>query len=322
VYSKIPQLQLPSDANGELVFSRDLKAYSKDAISNQVSTAIQNGSALPQSINSTGAATLHLGGQSSYIFQDRDAMPTLTNLLKTSPLGSSTAYGLNLPNPSEVNMPSQYYVSENGARTPVDQTSVPQELQSASFPSATTPTFTYAAPDWWSASPSASQTFSAQLNDGSSVDYRWYKFVDQPALQRFELTDAEKANLQSAVEKIQKEWSNSSILSNPSSGSLAKFDSGLTVTPPTGLEIGYVPIVIKQYFGPPTFTATPATTPTPTKLPSAIVPSTPSQSPSPSPSPSATKSLLTRLLTCMKGKSIKKVSGTSPKCPSGYKIKK
>jgi hypothetical protein len=29
-----------------------------------------------------------------------------------------------------------------------------------------------------------------------------------------------------------------------------------------------------------------------------------------------------KVITCVKGKSVKKVSGTSPKCPSGYKLKK
>ena len=35
-------------------------------------------------------------------------------------------------------------------------------------------------------------------------------------------------------------------MKDPTSGTLASFDEGLMVTPPKGLEVGYVPIVVKQ----------------------------------------------------------------------------
>lgn len=321
-YSKLPPLQLPSDSNGNLTFSRDLFAYSKTALANQLENSLLNNTSIPTSTDTAGITPVMLRGSSSSVFQHGDAVPYLTKLLATSSLASGSAFGLTLPNASTVQQLSQYYVSENGVRTPVSEGSVPPGLSSTTFTPEGKPSFVYQAPDWWSASPTSSNTYSVQLNDGSSVDYKWYRFVDQPALQRFEMSDVEKANLQSAAEKIQKGWANTQLIKGPSTGSLASFDSGIMVTPPPGLEVGYVPIVIKQYFGPPTISATPSATPTPTTLPSAVASSTPSQSASPSPSPSATKSVLKNLLTCIKGKSIKKVSGVSPKCPSGYKIRK
>jgi hypothetical protein len=36
------------------------------------------------------------------------------------------------------------------------------------------------------------------------------------------------------------------MMKDPTVGSLVSFDEGLMVTPPKGLEIGYVPIVVKQ----------------------------------------------------------------------------
>ena len=49
---------------------------------------------------------------------------------------------------------------------------------------------------------------------------------------------------------MQKEWARSALMSEPTKGSLATFDQGMLVTPPKGLEYGYVPIVIKQYISP------------------------------------------------------------------------
>ena len=104
----------------------------------------------------------------------------------------------------------------------------------------------YKEPGWWSNSKAASSDLTATLQDGSKVVYRWYKFVDQPALQRFKMTSQEKTSLQEAAEKMQRDWASFSIMSPPSTGELAAFDDGLLVTPPEGLEIGYVPIVVRQ----------------------------------------------------------------------------
>jgi hypothetical protein len=86
-----------------------------------------------------------------------------------------------------------------------------------------------------------------RLNDGSLVSYAWYRFADQPALQSQGWTEAEKQRVQSAVEKIHAAWrTDTEFMPGPSRGELATLDSALFVTPPTGLEIGYVPIVTRQ----------------------------------------------------------------------------
>ena len=54
--------------------------------------------------------------------------------------------------------------------------------------------------------------------------------------------------MQSIVEKIQKNWTpDKEYMPAPRDGKpLVKIDPGLLVTPPKGLEIGYVPIVTSQ----------------------------------------------------------------------------
>jgi hypothetical protein len=44
--------------------------------------------------------------------------------------------------------------------------------------------------------------------------------------------------------------------------------------------------------------------------------------PTSTPTPKAAPVAAAKSITCVKGKLIKKVSGTSPKCPTGYKLKK
>ena len=129
-------------------------------------------------------------------------------------------------------------IPESEAPTTLVQTSFGGLMQTSSY--------VYQEPSWWSQSPAASVDLTANLNDGSKVIYRWYKFVDQPALQRFDMNQSEKNGIQSAIEKMQKEWAHFPMMTDPTSGSLVSFDSGLLVTPPKGMEIGYVPIVVKQ----------------------------------------------------------------------------
>ncbi|MDQ2688195.1 MAG: hypothetical protein M3Y28_10045, partial [Armatimonadota bacterium] len=89
--------------------------------------------------------------------------------------------------------------------------------------------------------------FYAKLTDGSVVTYYWYRFIDQPSLQDADLSDADKVRLQQTVEKMQRAWtSKKEYLPPPTTGSLATLDEALIVTPPKGLEFGYVPIATRQ----------------------------------------------------------------------------
>jgi hypothetical protein len=57
-----------------------------------------------------------------------------------------------------------------------------------------------------------------------------------------------KADLQSIIEKIQKSWTiDKEYMPAPRDGKpLVSIDPALIVTPPAGLEVGYVPIVTHQ----------------------------------------------------------------------------
>jgi hypothetical protein len=89
--------------------------------------------------------------------------------------------------------------------------------------------------------------FRAKLGDGSTVTYYWYKFCDQPALLNAAMTKKERMEMQRRVELLHKNWTmDREYLPEPKVGTLAELDPALFVTPPKGMEIGYVPIVTRQ----------------------------------------------------------------------------
>ena len=89
--------------------------------------------------------------------------------------------------------------------------------------------------------------FTTRLGDGSVVTYAWYRFADQPALLNADLSDPEREALQRRAELLHRHWKKDrDYLPPPTVGTLAELDPALLVTPPPGLEAGYVPIVTRQ----------------------------------------------------------------------------
>ncbi len=79
------------------------------------------------------------------------------------------------------------------------------------------------------------------------VTYRWYRFVDQPSLQQYNWDEQKKASLQALIEKLHASWPiDRDYLAPLRTGELVSLDPALLVTPPPGMEVGYVPIVTGQ----------------------------------------------------------------------------
>ncbi|WP_235951819.1 hypothetical protein [Crateriforma spongiae] len=100
--------------------------------------------------------------------------------------------------------------------------------------------------DWKRPGPVAGP-FLAYPGDGSEVTYYWYRFADQPAMLNADLTETQRQHVQRRIEMLHQNWTTDrDYLPPQKSGSLAAIDGALVVTPPKGLEIGYVPIVTRQ----------------------------------------------------------------------------
>jgi len=154
-------------------------------------------------------------------------------------------------------LPEYYRLTKEGEKAkwvPVKPQDVPAEtgLADVSFSRPTArPAEPYVTPDdpqscWKKPGPVAGP-FHAHPGDGSVVTYYWYRFADQPALLNADLTDKERENLQIRAEKLHRHWKNDrEYLPPPKIGELAAIDPALILTPPPGLEAGYVPIVTRQ----------------------------------------------------------------------------
>jgi len=93
----------------------------------------------------------------------------------------------------------------------------------------------------------AAGPFEVELVDGSIVTYSWYRFIDQPALKHLNWDQKERNRLQSVVEKIHSEWKvRREFMSAIKEGKLVELDPALVLTPPVGLEIGFVPVANQQ----------------------------------------------------------------------------
>jgi hypothetical protein len=135
-------------------------------------------------------------------------------------------------------------------------TEVYQKLKEVKFPPPESNPKPFTTPDdpescWKKPGPVAGP-FKAYLRDGSVVTYYWYRFADQPALLNAGLTKEERERMQKRVEMIHRYW-NENIKSlfdyyllPPKVSKLVDLDPAQIVTPPKGLEVGYVPIVVRQ----------------------------------------------------------------------------
>ena len=99
---------------------------------------------------------------------------------------------------------------------------------------------------WNSPGPTAGP-FQADLGDGSTVTYHWYRFVDQPAIIQADLPENVRDALQERIELIHSNWNHmDEYIAPPLVGEIATVDPAAVIQPPAGLEIGYVPIVTRQ----------------------------------------------------------------------------
>jgi hypothetical protein len=260
-YTRIPRLQFPVDGQGRTVLIHDLTHYSKQALYHQVEGWLGGGNPASGKFDRQGAITPPCKAGRLELRQGPEKMPIrgLEKWVETRALDKTT-FGLQwnetvlekwIEGMRRGSMPE--YCKQNGKELDaIAAGEVPAEtgLKQSVFPPAETRQ-SYTSPEdagsaWTKPGPKAGP-FTAKLADGSVVTYSWYRFIDQPSLQDADLTDAEKNRLQAIVEKIHAQWtSEKEYLPPPRMGTLATLDAALIVTPPKGLEIGYVPIVTRQ----------------------------------------------------------------------------
>ena len=251
VYSKIPKLQFPVDDQGRAYLVQDVAYYSKAALSDPFKIWRQGGPACSGRFDEKGAWKPKLNTNTPSYDQDGKKMTGVDKVFDTR-IFEGNVWGLEWTqsNISPTGFFPQYYKHVGDKRIAVAAADVPVEtkLLTREFPLAK-PGAPYTSPTIgaWSRPGPKLGPFTAKLADGSVVTYSWYRFVDQPSFQQYAWSEEKKAKLQAFVEKLHANWPmDRDYMAPPTRGKLVALDSALLVTPPKGLEAGYVPIVTRQ----------------------------------------------------------------------------
>ena len=202
---------------------------------------------MPMDFDPSGASPeLFTTGDQTF-YQEGDRLPDLLSTVTLESFDGGASYGLKWADQQGTGHLPGTFKKVGGTRVAVPESAVPSELARATFEHSPDPAFTYASPTWWRASRSSSRDYTTRLLDGSTVTYRWYRFVDQPALQRLNLTSSQATAMQRTIVRMQRAWaSGTAFMAPPQEGALVSLDPGLLVRPPAGLEYGFVPYVVKQ----------------------------------------------------------------------------
>jgi hypothetical protein len=251
-YSKVPAIQFPVDANQNSLLVVDVTYYSEKALATAVAQWREGGAASTGQFEAGGAWRAKMVADPLRFSQDRKEISGLSAEVKTV-VFDDYSFGLhwNSATGPFASFP-EYYREQGPTRVAISASQVPSEtgLTSRAFALAKSGgPYSAAIKGAW-ASPGATRgPFKAYLSDHSVVTYMWYRFVDQPALQSAQWSSAEKDKVQSLVQKMHTTWKiDGTYMAEPSRGTLVTLDCGLIVTPPAGLEIGYVPIAIRQEY--------------------------------------------------------------------------
>jgi hypothetical protein len=270
-YARVAPTRFPGKPEGNPPLIHRMTAYSKAALWDRVDAWFNGGPAASGAID-PNAASVHTfngkGGATWQIYHPNTARdkkaPIAWNSFATPVALDEITYGYTwakdavTKNGALVTLP-EYYRLEKDKKdrerwVAVSPNDVPAEtgLAKVNFPKRRGPDRRpYVTPDeadsCWKKPGPAAGPFEAKLGDGSVATYYWYRFADQPALLNADLTAAERESLQKRVELLHKNWTKDrEYLPPPKVGKLADLDPAVIVTPPKGLEIGYVPIVTRQ----------------------------------------------------------------------------
>ena len=268
-YAKIEQLQFPASNESSAMALSQISVYSQSALWDQmeawfnggeiVSSETMQDGAYNVSFNNNGGSIVGeiAGGGEEYAI----AMDYIQNVQQTS---NVMGWEFNLNTVTEDDgyfvLPEYFRLESDNEWHAIDSQDVPAStnLISTDVPISPRPEVTYLTPyepdcawqdpngPWNNPGPIAGP-FYADLGDGSTVTYHWYRFIDQPAIVHANLTEEMREEMQARVELIHTNWSQTDeYMAPPAVGNLATLDPGVMVDPPEGLEIGYVPIVTRQ----------------------------------------------------------------------------
>jgi hypothetical protein len=274
-YARIARTSFPSGSGDGSLLVHRITSYNKSALWDAVKSWFDGGSPASGAVDPQGAWVHGFtggGGATWRIYTpatgEKKRVPLAWNSFASTMAITSNTFGYRWNDQlvtrheskdgPRVTLPEYFHLATNKNQkaewVPVRADEVPAETGLVQFrferPREERPE-PYVTPDdsrgCWKRPGPVAGPFQARPGDGSVVTYCWYRFADQPALLNADLTAQEREDLQARVVKLHRNWSKDrDYLAPPTVGKLAEVDPALIVTPPPGLEAGYVPIVTRQ----------------------------------------------------------------------------
>lgn len=272
LFAKLNRLQFPANNGDNSMILNQISVYSPNALWHDLESWFNGGPAVLPGINTTGTygvSFVNNGGAMAAEISENSQngidheidLNYIDNVQQNANI-MGFEYDLNIVEKEENNflLPEYFRLDPDNKWRAVDEGAVPPStnLLTTAVPRSPRPEIPYLTPldpdchwqdpngPWNSPGPTAGP-FKANLGDGTTVTYYWYRFVDQPAIIHANLPEDIRTKLQTRIELIHANWSHTDeYLAPPSIGKIATIDPAAIVQPPAGLEIGYVPIVTRQ----------------------------------------------------------------------------
>ncbi|MAZ31317.1 MAG: hypothetical protein CMP57_04395 [Flavobacteriales bacterium] len=272
-YAKIEPLQFPASNEDNSMLLNQISVYSQNALWNTMESWFEGGSMVQPGINSDGTFGVSftnnggsMMGEISENWYEGDLSHeiNLNYINNVQQNENIMGYTFNMETINEEEdlfiLPEYFELNSEDKWESITQDQMPESTNLSTTevpmtPRSEIPYLTPLDPDcqwqdpngpWNNPGPSAGP-FQVDMEDGSSLTYYWYRFVDQPAIIHANLSEETRIELQNRVELIHTNWKHTdNYMADPEVGSIATIDPNGIVTPPAGLEVGYVPIVTKQ----------------------------------------------------------------------------
>jgi len=293
---KLPKMGVPYKG-GRTTLMMGHASWEDSDIAAPIEAALKSGKLDPSTIMAEGKKRPCERAQTDAPYKVEGDLTMSVGTLYTTVEEGECVWSVRLHNNScpldgECHLP-QYISNFTSGLRPIPESSAPPELVAAQFGNKSV-NANYDQLSRFSTSPCLSSPgpaddtlYCAQtLSGGPSstwVAWKWYKFVDQPGLQRVNLTATQRDFLQARVTKLHKMTTRTSRWMNAGKAAdegLAVLDKAVIVTPPTGMEYGYVPIAVYEGYNRPDSCTVPSSHPSP--------PAPPRPTPPPSPTPAPT----------------------------------
>lgn len=255
-YYKIPQMAIPG-TGGESVLAMKGRGYGNADVYDPLEQALSKRKLLRATdIMASGRNFGCRPSQSPATFKASTSLSVSLGTLHTERKTDGCRWSVTTNNRSGY---FPQYFKGTRSLSPVDESEVPAPLQRQKFPKKNSiwpfrgpyDVLTRPSPGGCLSSPgpASSKLYCARMASKSWIAYKWYRFVDQPGLQRVGLTASQKKYMQARIEHLheslhgQDQWIKRGEASKIG---LAEVSGAQLVNPPPGMSKGYVPIALYE----------------------------------------------------------------------------